>query len=296
MPISLSLLKALDNAVRSDLISQRDWYAWCIFWSTLAVVIGCAMEVPEVVHELWSDLFAERFVRGIKIIASIGLGLVVLGVAGELTFEHWRSEYEGLLEEYENIVLVDAERQIALAEIQAGSAADSAERSLKSEDALEKKAKLLRNNLDITASKLRSAEKDISKLERRTAWRTLTKEQKGLLKTDLAKLPKVHLQINVLDDPEAEAFAAELYAFLQSKEIGWTVNGPQPIHQVPEPRGLIFIASSGGPFPANSPGLSIVKLHDDLGLFKLSPSGLLDKSLGKTEFILWVGSKVQTAP
>jgi hypothetical protein len=121
MPLTPSFLKALDDMVRADLINQRDWYASCIFWSTLAVVVGCAMEVPEVLHELWPRLFAERFARPIKWVASIGLGFVVLGIAGELCFEHWRSGYEGLL--------VDAERQISSSELQAGDAKYSAEKA-----------------------------------------------------------------------------------------------------------------------------------------------------------------------
>jgi hypothetical protein len=58
MHIDPSYARALDDLIRADLISHRDWYAGCIFWSTLAVVIGCAMEVPEVLHELWPNLFS----------------------------------------------------------------------------------------------------------------------------------------------------------------------------------------------------------------------------------------------
>jgi hypothetical protein len=115
--------RAIDDLIRSDLISQRDWFADCIFCSTLAVVIGCAMEVPEVLHELWPKLFAQERERLIKIVASIGLGFVVLGVAGELCFEHGRAGYEGLLQNFDNILLVDAERHAASAQKEAEDAA-----------------------------------------------------------------------------------------------------------------------------------------------------------------------------
>jgi hypothetical protein len=126
MPLSPSFVTLLDDMCRTDLESLRDWYASCIFWSILAVVVGCVMEVPEVLHELWPTLFALRFDRPIKIVSSIGLLFVVLGVAGELSFEHWRSGYEGLLQNFENILLVDAERHAASAQQEAGDAKDSA--------------------------------------------------------------------------------------------------------------------------------------------------------------------------
>lgn len=116
----------IDDLIRTDLIKQRDWYAGCIFWSTLGVVVGCAMEVPEVIHELWPRLFAPRFERPIKIVASIGLGFVVLGVAGELCFEHWRAAYEGLVQGFDNILLVDAEGQAVAAQQRANDAATEA--------------------------------------------------------------------------------------------------------------------------------------------------------------------------
>jgi hypothetical protein len=70
------------------------------------------MEIPEVLHELWPRLFASKWERRIKVLASIGLGLVVLGVTGELTFERWRSGYAGLLEDFGNVLLIDAENKL----------------------------------------------------------------------------------------------------------------------------------------------------------------------------------------
>jgi hypothetical protein len=84
------------------------------------------MEVPEVLHELWPKLFAQKRERQIKIVASIGLGFVVLGVAGELCFEHWRAGYEGLLQNFDNILLVDAELRAAAAQQKANDAANEA--------------------------------------------------------------------------------------------------------------------------------------------------------------------------
>ncbi len=126
MLASPSLLKLLDDMSRASLEGMRDWYANCIFWSTFAVIVGCALEVPEVLDQLWPSLFDRRFERLIKMVSSIGLLFVVLGVSGELAFEHWRSGYEELLQEFDNVLLVDAETHAALAQQDAGDAKDSA--------------------------------------------------------------------------------------------------------------------------------------------------------------------------
>jgi hypothetical protein len=127
--VSPSLLTLLDDMYRADLEAMRDWYATCIFWSTSAVVVGCAMEVPEVLNEVWPDLFAKKFNKPIKIVSSIGLLFVILGVAGELSFEHWRSGYEELLQHFDEASLADAELHAAFAQQEAGDAKDSANKA-----------------------------------------------------------------------------------------------------------------------------------------------------------------------
>lgn len=165
MPVSPSIIKGLEDIIRTDLILQRDWYASCIFWSTLAVVVGCAMEVPEVLHELWPTLFAKRFERAIKWVASIGLGLVVLGVAGELNFEHWRSAYEGLLEDFGNILLVDAERQATEATEQAGSAAASSNSAASALQVAQARLGKLQANSSALDARVKTASSKLEKVE-----------------------------------------------------------------------------------------------------------------------------------
>jgi hypothetical protein len=113
--------------IRADLEGMRDWYAGCIFWCTLAVAAGCAMEFPEVIHEFRPQLFAKKYEKLIQLLSTAGLMLVVLGLAGELCFEHWRAGYEGLLERYNDILLEDAERHTADAQLEAGNAKLSAD-------------------------------------------------------------------------------------------------------------------------------------------------------------------------
>jgi hypothetical protein len=76
--------------------------------------------VPLSLCPLRRELVAERRERPIKIIASIGLGFVVLGVAGELCFEHWRAAYEGLLQNFDNTLFVEAQREADAAAAEAG--------------------------------------------------------------------------------------------------------------------------------------------------------------------------------
>lgn len=129
MLIDPTFLRLLDNATLSDLDSIRDGFATAGFWSTLAVVIGCAMEVPEVMHELWPKLFPTRFERSIKMFSSVGLLFVVLGVAGELTFEHLGSEYEGLIRSINEAVLSDTESRLTDAILTVGDLRISADAS-----------------------------------------------------------------------------------------------------------------------------------------------------------------------
>jgi hypothetical protein len=121
-----SFTSSLDAMSRADLERLRDAYAVCIFWSTAAVVLGCALEVPEVLHEFWPSLFPATWSRTIKGVSSAGLLFVVLGVAGELTFDHWRSGYEGLLQTFENVLVADAEQHTAEAQQRANDAAREA--------------------------------------------------------------------------------------------------------------------------------------------------------------------------
>lgn len=137
MPIDPPFLRFLDDTVLFDLESIRDGFSTAAFWSTLTVVVGCAMEVPEVLHELWSNLFPSRFERVIKILSSIGLLFVILGVAGELASEHFGSEYEGLIRSLNEAVLSDTETRMAEAILTVGNVRTSAEVSAKAASAAE---------------------------------------------------------------------------------------------------------------------------------------------------------------
>lgn len=248
--------RAIDDLIRADLISHRDWYAGCIFWSTLAVVVGCAMEVPEVLHELWSRLFPKKSERLIKIVASIGLGFVVLGVAGELGFEHWRAAYEGLLQNFENILLVDAERHAASAQEDAGDAATSAKIAHKESVAATAAAGNALNIAsgarreadsfkgDIVSAKTQAADAETRladatrrtlRLEQELTWRIVTADQATKIKEYLAPYffsPQFRgLKITFaygVGDVEASEYADDLKAALSSALDGFGVTFEEP--------------------------------------------------------------------
>ena len=160
MPSPDLFITALDAMSRTDLEGLRDWYASCIFWSTAAVVAGCALEVTEVLHELWDDMFPTKFVRPIKVISSIGLLLVVLGVAGELTFEHWRSRYEGQLQNFGNVLLASAQQNAGDAKDSAVQAAIASDRANTSANAAGEKAERAESDLAEALNRAAAAEKE----------------------------------------------------------------------------------------------------------------------------------------
>jgi len=112
------IIRSLDEAVRSNLEGGRDWYFGWLQWSTIIVAFGCLLEVPEVIHELWEEKIPKLWVYPIKVISSIGLGLVIAGIAGEWFFEARVTTAEGLVQELDETLLSDTQRETALAQLQ----------------------------------------------------------------------------------------------------------------------------------------------------------------------------------
>ena len=83
MPVDASFVRHLDDAVRAGIEATRDRLLVWGEGSTLAVVVGCVAEAPEVLHEFFPAWYSAAATRQVKLIATLGLGLVILGVAGE---------------------------------------------------------------------------------------------------------------------------------------------------------------------------------------------------------------------
>lgn len=118
--VSPTWISDLDNRIRLDLQGLDDWFFWWVMASAFVVVIGCAMEGPEIFHELWPEVFTVFSGRWVKKVGLVGWLFVVIGVAGEGVFEVLEYQAQGLLQTFNQTLLADAQRS-------AGSAKDSAE-------------------------------------------------------------------------------------------------------------------------------------------------------------------------
>jgi hypothetical protein len=120
IPIPADFIERLDNSIRMDLQKFSDSLFLWVWLSALIVLVGVAIEGPELLNEMWPNTFRVFSTRWVKKVGLIGWLLVVLGVAGEGIFEVVEYRAEGLLQTFNDILLADARRS-------AGSAKDSAE-------------------------------------------------------------------------------------------------------------------------------------------------------------------------
>jgi len=124
--LSPELLWQIDELTRKDLQGFRDWYFMWLLIATGVVVLGIMLEGPEVIHEtvniLRSPCRRKEPSAWIRWMALVGWLLVVVGVAGEGIFEVLVSHTEGLLQNFNEIVLIDTQHESAQAEERAGEA------------------------------------------------------------------------------------------------------------------------------------------------------------------------------
>lgn len=139
MSISPDAINAMDNGIRDDLQAFSQSLFAGVVWSAIVVVIGVAMEGPEILHELWPRTFTffatgslgriRRVGRWLKLIGFVGWMLVVVGVAGEGIFEMLQNRAEGQLQTFNDILLADAQRNAGSARSSAVEAANAASRA-----------------------------------------------------------------------------------------------------------------------------------------------------------------------
>jgi hypothetical protein len=111
------IVRSLDEAVRVDLENARDWYFGLLQFSTAVVAVGCIFEIPEVIHEVLG-IIPERLVRPAKLVALVGLMLVIGGIAGEWLFEAHVATAEGLVQKFDEILLTETQRETAIAQLE----------------------------------------------------------------------------------------------------------------------------------------------------------------------------------
>jgi len=130
------IVRALDVAIRRDLQNNRDSFFLWLLISAAVVVIGVALEGPELVYET-INIVRRRCIRKrplrtpdwVKITALLGWCLVVLGVAGEVVAERFTSLADGNLQTFNDILLSDAIKKAGDAKASAIGAADASQRA-----------------------------------------------------------------------------------------------------------------------------------------------------------------------
>ena len=123
----LSFIKALDNAVKGDLLNWRDEWFVCLLISTGVVAIGLLFELPELALEI-RHIRQDRRDRNMffvtshheappkwKILAFVGWFLIVLGVAGEGVFEMLVSRVDGQVQTLNNVLFESTQKEATAA-------------------------------------------------------------------------------------------------------------------------------------------------------------------------------------
>ena len=139
------VIEAIDNRIRECLQrTSNDFFAGVITFS-IAVVIGVALEGPELLHEMWPRLFTcftgesvshlRKFKRLVIKIGFWGWLLVVVGIVGESVFEALQNRAEGQLQTFNDILLADAQRNAGGARASALVAANAASIAVSESDA-----------------------------------------------------------------------------------------------------------------------------------------------------------------
>lgn len=161
-PGSTDLISDLDNRIRFDLQGLDDRLFFWVMASAFVVVIGCALEGPEILHELWPEVLTVLSGRWVKKVGLIGWLLVVLGVAGEGVFEMLQNRAAGQLQNFNEILLGDAQRQAGDARVSANGAADAASNAKKQTDAVEKQSDALKARMENASRQLGLLEMNIA--------------------------------------------------------------------------------------------------------------------------------------
>lgn len=122
-----SLIQALDNIVRADLLKWRDMWFDCLVASTIVVAVGLGLEYFELREEL-KHLRLDRRDRQMffkptpheiaakwKVLAFAGWVLIVVGVVCEIGFETMVSLADSKVQTFNDTLLEDTRREAMLA-------------------------------------------------------------------------------------------------------------------------------------------------------------------------------------
>jgi|SRR5581483_3529 len=165
--LAARITQAADAAIRGDLESLRNAYFHGLLWMTGVVVIGLAMEAPEVWYDTVS--FFKRTGKAIehdwvKPLAALGWLLIIIGVAGEGVSEGLVSNADGLLQTFNNILLAETTKAAGAAGLSARAAANAASQAKKEADQVTGIAKAARSTADDARAGATAAQRQVSSL------------------------------------------------------------------------------------------------------------------------------------
>jgi hypothetical protein len=193
MRVPPEILRHLDDLVRLDLQNLRDSYFDWLLAATYVVLVGCAMEGPEIVLDVHESLtrrgrilLAEPHPFWVVILSAVGWLFIVGGIVGEGVYETLVSSADGSLQTFNNITLASA-----------------SERALNAE--------IIAKNLD---SKNLSLQIDLLKLRREAGARRLTGEQIETMRRVLEHTPTPITVVSHFMDAEASDFADDFRSAL----------------------------------------------------------------------------------
>jgi hypothetical protein len=253
-----AITDALDNAIRDDLQSRSDTFFLWVLISAGIVVVGVALEGPEIFHELWPNLFSwftwqskerlHKFERRIKVIGLAGWLLVVFGVAGEAIFEVLQNRAEGQFQTFNGILLKSAQREAGSAAKSAEGAAGAAGKAQGSADTANDAAGEAREKADAagrSAEKIGTLEAELKSEVEEDDLVLLAKESghtyfRNVFNT-LKKHPPARVTVTcaVDADPLTLLFTRRLAAALS--DIGWVSPNPTSCGREVVPDGGVVI-------------------------------------------------------
>lgn len=276
---SIQIIQTLDLSIRADLQNLRDTYFNWLLVSAAVVAVGVVMEGPELVHEA-THVFQPfphgepKTPRWVVLLAMIGWALVVLGVAGEGIAEGFVSRADGLVQNFNDILLTDARKESAFAIERAASAyerASHAEAQLASarRDAAVAEQQAAEANRVAESERLARLE-----LEGSVAWRRLSKNEQHLLTLSMLSFKQVYAALQY-SDMEGSSFASDIALSLRAAGMqvfspSWMMTGP-----VSKLNGPIEKAASGIDISTTEDSTAILAgntVHDVLESFGFDAS------------------------
>ena len=255
----------IDSAIKADLQHISDHYFTWGWRSTIWLGFGCILEGPELIHELWPTCkqFAGQWV---KKLGFVGWIIVATGVIGEGVSARFEHQASGILQLFDEDLIVDAQGQASSAALSAKNAGRSVQIAQDSLANLEQKAGKLESALTVmdvqlqsTEARLRDAELGLTsaskQLDEVEAKRI--KVQDALLDLAVCNAPRVlrdwvvakrgstRTSVDLLKQyagstviieyfPEGEPHRAAYNIYGALKQAGWNIRSIEPVRNLPD--------------------------------------------------------------